>query len=114
MRFRAAEWDQMKNAPELLEDCHGIVVVDRSKPLATMVVQMEQLEDELARRNRELAYRTFVLPPKSKATVFTWPQVLFKRDDTKPDVEVITLANLEAFLRRVKEKALEESAGTGA
>jgi hypothetical protein len=106
LRFSAAEWDQMKDAPELLQSCHGIVVVDRSKPLKTLFVQMDDIEDELARRNWELAQRTFVLPPKSNPTILNWPTILFKEEKDNPELIVVTEDKLQEFLGSVMKKAL--------
>jgi len=110
LRFSAAEWDQMKEAPELLETCHGIVVVDRSKPLKTLYVQMDDIEDELARRNFELVHRTFVLPPKSSPTIMNWPTILFKETNGNFDLEVVTQEKLNEFLDSVMDKALAAKA----
>jgi len=106
LRFSAADWDQMKEAPELLQTCHGIVVVDRSKPLKTLYVQMDDIEDELARRNYELGRRTFVLPPKSSPTIMNWPTILFKEQDNNPDLVVVTQEKLHQFLGDVMNRAL--------
>jgi hypothetical protein len=106
LRFSAAEWTAMKSAPDKFKSCHGIVVVDRSRPWATLEAQLGDIEDELAKRNQELAYRTFVLPPKSKATILNWEFIRFQKNDEGGQVEVITENALENFLARVKEKAL--------
>jgi len=115
LRFNAAEWDQMKDAPELLQTYHGIVVVDRSKPLKTLFVQMDDIEDELARRNCDLEHRTFVLPPKSSPTVMSWQTILFKEQSGDPELVVVTEQRLHDFLGSVMEKALaSESASPAA
>ena len=106
LRFSAAEWEQMKEVPELLQSCHGIVVVDRSKPLKTLFVQMDDIEDELARRNWELAQRTFVLPPKSSPTILNWPTILFKEEKDNSELTVVTEDKLQEFLGSVMKKAL--------
>jgi hypothetical protein len=96
----------MKDAPELLQSCHGIVVVDRSKPLKTLFVQMDDIEDELARRNWELEQRTFVLPPKSNPTILNWPTILFKEEKDNSELIVVTEDKLQEFLGSVMKKAL--------
>jgi hypothetical protein len=110
LRFKAADWDQMKDAPELLQTFHGIVVVDRSKPLKTLFVQMDDIEDELAKRNCELEHSTFVLPPKSSPTVMSWPTIVFKEQGDNPDLVVVTQEKLRKFLSSVMEKALASEA----
>jgi hypothetical protein len=105
----------MKDAPELLQTFHGIVVVDRSKTLKTLFVQMDNIEDELARRNCDLEHRTFVLPPKSSPTVMSWPTILFKEQSDNPELVVVTEQRLHEFLGSVMEKALaSESASPAA
>ena len=106
LKFAQIDWDQMKEAPELLQTCHGIVVIDRSKPLRTLYVQLDDITDELARRNYELEQRTFVLPPKSSPTIMNWPTILFKEVNDKPDLLVVTQEKLHEFLGSVMNKAL--------
>ena len=105
LRFSGAEWAEMKSAPDKFKSCHGIVVVDRSRPWATLEAQLGDIEDELAKRNRKLAHRTFVLPPKSKATILNWEFIRFQKKDDDGRVEVITQNALEKFLTSVKESA---------
>ena len=105
LRFSGAEWAEMKGAPDKFKSCHGIVVVDRSRPWATLEAQLGDIEDELAKRNRKLAHRTFVLPPKSKATILNWEFIRFQKKDDDGRVEVITQNALEKFLTSVKESA---------
>ena len=105
LRFSGAECAEMKSAPDKFKSCHGIVVVDRSRPWATLEAQLGDIEDELAKRNRKLAHRTFVLPPKSKATILNWEFIRFQKKDDDGRVEVITPCALEKFLTSVKESA---------
>jgi hypothetical protein len=106
LKFAQIDWDQMKEAPELLQTCHGIVVIDRSKPLTTLYAQLSDIEDELVRRNYELEQRTFVLPPKSSPTIMNWPTILFKAQNDNPDFLVVTREKLHEFLGSVMNKAL--------
>lgn len=110
LRFSGADWAEMKGAPDKFKSCHGIVVVDRSRPWATLEAQLGDIEDELAKRNQNLLYRTFVLPPRSKATIMNWEFIRFEKTDDNGQVEVITENALERFLAGVKEKALAPSA----
>ena len=106
LRFSGADWSEMKGAPDQFNACHGIVVVDRSRPWATLEAQLGDIEDELAKRNRKLAHRTFVLPPKSRATILNWEFIRFQKAEDDGHVEVITQAALDTFLAKVKERAL--------
>jgi len=106
LRFSGADWSEMKGAPDQFNTCHGIVVVDRSRPWATLEAQLGDIEDELAKRNRKLAHRTFVLPPKSRATILNWEFIRFQKAEDDGHVEVITQAALDTFLAKVKERAL--------
>jgi hypothetical protein len=106
LRFSGADWTAMKEAPDKFKSCHGIVVVDRSRPWATLEAQLGDIEDELAKRNQTLAYRTFVLPPKSKATILNWEFIRFQKANDDGHVEVITQGALDKFLARVQERAL--------
>jgi hypothetical protein len=67
---------------------------------------MDDIEDELARRNWELAQRTFVLPPKSSPTILNWPTILFKEEKDNSELTVETEDKLQEFLGSVMKKAL--------
>jgi hypothetical protein len=107
LRFSAAEWDQVKQDPEMLQACHGIVLVDRSRTLKTLDNQTNDIEDELARCNRELERRIFVLPPKEKPTTLNWPAILFKPNLPDRDYSVITNERLQTFLTKVIDTATD-------
>ena len=111
LHFSAAEWAEMRTAPDKLKSCHGIVVVDRSRPYKTLDAQLFGIEDELANRNQEdLAFRTFVLPPKSKPTILSWPYIRFQKASPEGPIEVFTPAALKTFLESVKARALSADA----
>lgn len=103
LRFSGAEWAAMTG--DKFKSCHGIVVVDRSRPWETLEAQLGDIEDELFKRNRKLEHRTFVLPPKSRATIFNWKVIRFQKNEDDGHVEVITQNALEDFLTSVKENA---------
>jgi hypothetical protein len=102
LSFGEADFAELRKHPEILQNFHGVVIVDRSKQLDALDSQTQFIERQFARKPAKPVKSIFVLPPKSEATIRYWPPIVFRC--AAEGLSVLDEDKLNAFLDGVLKR----------